>query len=216
MRQYRLRTLGLDPAQLTASHSTLPITGLHLQRRTHWWTRLFQCAAAPHTVFTHMDAGRVVCEGMHTPTGKLKVGSEAAAGRAGAEVCPAAQAVGVAVTASSTPSASRPLASTQPGQPHPTPRSPPRACTCSATRTGGHASSSAPRHLTQSSHAWMRAGSYARACTRPPASSRLARRWLQDVLAPRYDQLHRWVWWVLEVLPLPHRHQRDDNGRGDV
>jgi len=109
-----LKTLGLNPDRLTTSPPALPVTGLHLQRRAHWWKRLFQRAVEPRTVFTRTDAGGVVREDVHARTGELEVGSE-------------------------------------------------------------------------------------------------EEEELQDALAPRYDRLHkRWGWWVLEVLPLPHHHQRDD------
>jgi hypothetical protein len=35
---------------------------------------------------------------------------------------------------------------------------------------------------------------------------------LKDALMPVYDQLKlRWSWWVLEVIPLGHRFQTEDN-----
>lgn len=34
---------------------------------------------------------------------------------------------------------------------------------------------------------------------------------LADALSPIYDQLSlKWFWWVLELLPMKHRHQRSD------
>lgn len=34
---------------------------------------------------------------------------------------------------------------------------------------------------------------------------------LHDALSPHYDQLsEKWTWWLLELLPLVHLHQKED------